>query len=173
MRKTLHLTAAARQCNLLRMSELLDDLLISDVVSISGAKLETLRKWIDAGFVTAPPIVGKHRRFSAQHTIEVILMVALMQRGMRPSVAGPMAVRAAGTVFFHYIYDWAEQRGVEIVMTLPWSLMVDLRSGLSTIGRSDAFSDLAYRGDWLKIDLAPVIGGALTRALAVAKARNV
>jgi hypothetical protein len=152
------------------MRELLDDLLISEVAVVSGAKLPSLKQWIDNGLITAPPLAGKHRRFSAQNTIEVILMARLIELGIKASVAGHMAVRAAPHVFWHYTDDWSEQRGSEVVMTRPWVLVIDLNTTRCTWGRAEALEYIP--GDWLKIELAPVIGGALTRALAIARTRD-
>jgi hypothetical protein len=151
------------------MQQLLDNLLISEVAEVSGAKLPSLKQWIDTGLITAPPVAGKHRRFSARNTIEVILMARLIELGIKASVAGQMAVKTAPHVLMHYTVDWAEQRGDEVVMTRPWVLVIGLNDTLCTWGVAEAFSHIP--GDWLKIELAPVIGGALTRALAIANAR--
>jgi hypothetical protein len=152
------------------MRNLLDDLLISEVIEVSGAKLPSLKQWIDTGLISAPPRSGKHRRFSAHNTIEVILMAHLVRLGVRPSAAGRMVVKSAPFVLHHYTDDWGKVQGNQVVMTLSWVLLIDLDSGLCTVGRADAFTHSP--ANWLKIDLEPVMGGALTRALAVAKARD-
>ena len=61
-------------------------MLISEVAVVAGAKLPSLKQWIDTSLVTAPPRVGKHRRFGAAHTVEVILMNELNSLGIKPSV---------------------------------------------------------------------------------------
>lgn len=68
-------------------SSLLENLLISEVVEIARAKRPSVQQWIDKGLISRPPVVGKHRRFSAENTIEVILMVALNDIGIKPSAA--------------------------------------------------------------------------------------
>ena len=151
------------------MRGLLNDLLISEVATVAGTSRDAISNWLRFGQLTRPRLRGKHRQFTAQNTVEVVLMTALTKHGLKPSVAGPMAVRAAPHVLAHYTDDWAEQRGDEIVMTVSWSLMIDLRSGASTVGQSDSFGP-AF-GDWLRVDLKPVMGNALTRAVEVKKAR--
>jgi hypothetical protein len=144
------------------MKELLNGLLISQVAEVSGANPSNIGNWLRFGQLTRPQLRGKHRRFTSRETIEVILMQALIQRGIKASVAGPIAVKTAYYVFNHYTDDWAEQRGDEIVMGIDWALLIDLKTNHSTCGRAEEFT--ASPGDWMKIDLAPIMGAAFTRA---------
>lgn len=64
------------------MRDYFADLLINEVVAISGAKLETLKKWYVYKFLPPPKIIGKHRRFSAEDTARAVLAVALSEGGL-------------------------------------------------------------------------------------------
>ena len=73
------------------MRKYLDNLGLSDVSRLSGAKPTTIKLWLHRKQLDAPPIFDKNRIFAAEHVLQVILMKLLTDRGISARKAGPMA----------------------------------------------------------------------------------
>lgn len=152
------------------MRKNLDILLSFEVAIVAGVSKPTLQNWVRFGHLSGPPIVGRHRRYSAQHTVEAILMAELVRLGLRGEVAGRAAVRMAEPVLNLYVDEWTDKDGIpEPPDSGPVTLRVHLETGMCALGRH-ASSEVP--AGFLTVDIASIIEGALTRAMEIQKIRN-
>jgi hypothetical protein len=157
------------------MRDLFENLLIHEVVTVAAAKRPNVQKWIDNGLVTAPPVVGKHRRFAASQTVEIILMTELTSLGVRPSAISTWLSHLAYPLL-EYI-DTCATRGDDggIILTRDCVLRLFLVKGGNVI-------NVVQLGDVVKTAHLPqyslimrcgsVFAAALRRARVVREARE-
>ena len=159
---------------LVSMRDLFENLLIHEVVTIAGAGRPNVQKWIDNGLVTAPPVVGKHRRFAARHTVEIILMTELNSLGLKPSAISTWLSHLAYPLL-EYI-DECATRGEhdEIILTRDCVLRLFLVRGGNVINVVQ-LGDVVKTADLPQYSLimrcGPVFAAALRRAEVVREAR--
>jgi hypothetical protein len=142
---------------------------------IAGAGRPNVQKWIDNGLVTAPPVVGKHRRFAAEHTVEVILMTELTSLGVKLSAISTWLSYLTYPLL-EYIDKCAtrdEHNG--IILTRDCVLRLFLVSGGNVINVVQ-LDDVVQTADLPQYSLimrcGPVFTGALRRAEVVREARE-
>jgi DNA-binding transcriptional MerR regulator len=87
---------------------LLSGLRLGEVASIAGVSEATLQNWYKHGHLPIPPIQGKWRRHTAEHTERAIHLAALVQVvGITPSRAAKMLRQPDKTLEEHGLGDLA------------------------------------------------------------------
>ena len=159
------------------MQELLDNLLIGEVAEISGANLPSLKQWIDRNLIEAPPVIGKHRRFSARHTIQAVVMNELTRLGIRPAVVS----RGLPIVTFRFLW-YIDTASISVdgrVTMEDCAVRFWLHKGESFV---EYFVNIETLPDVIEtanlpqysliIRFGPIFRSVLTKALAVQRARE-
>lgn len=149
------------------MRDLLENLLIHEVVTIAGAARPSVQKWIDHGLVTPPPVVGKHRRFSAKHTLEIILVTEFTSVGIKPSAISKWLALLSGPLL-SYIEKCAEDDGSGgIILTEDCPLRLFLTKGgdiINVVQLDDVVKTAELPQYSLIVRFGPILAAALRRA---------
>lgn len=157
------------------MRDLFENLLIHEVVTIAGARRPNVQKWIDNGLVAAPPVVGKHRRFSARHTVQVLLMTELNNLGVKPSAASGWLSQLAGPLLNYVDECVVRNEQGRITLTQDCVLRLWLAPG-GRIINVEQLDDVVRTAGLPQYSLilrcGPVFAAAIRRAEAVREARE-
>jgi len=161
--------------NYLPMRHLFENLLIHEVVTISGAARPSAQKWIDSGLLPAPPVVGKHRRFAAEHTVEMILMAELSALGVKPSAISKWLAQLTYPLL-HYIDECAADDGYGgIILTQDCVLRLWLDRGgdvINVVQLDDTVKTAELPQYSLVMRCGPVFAAALRRAKVLHQTRS-
>ncbi len=157
------------------MRDLFENLLIHEVVTIADAGRPSVQKWIDHDLVTPPPVVGKHRRFSPKHTLEVILMTEFTSVGIKPSAASKWLSLVASHLLA-YIDGCATDDGTGgIILTQDCPLRLFLAKGgdiINVVQLDDVVKTAELPQYSLIVRFGPILAAALRRARVLREVRE-